>query len=233
MQISGRIDEDVAEQFQSRLQDGATVELDSLGGDASSAWHIGQELYDARATVEVKNNCVSACAEFLLPAARQLFVSPRSLIGYHGGDFMFDRLARRFLNNVSFVDPERLSWLEVLYGERRLSRNFSAEVQQRLDVRFVRRDNSADVPQLAIFSVNSLWFPTSDQLRNLLGLPIAGPVCADDRRCWEPRIVAISRAGERMVVGDQVVEIGENGAVEVSPWAPSSVQIRVVQAVER
>ena len=60
------------------------VIVNSEGGDADSAMTIGRRIFNDGATVEVKSKCISACANYIVPAAGYLEVNENSFIVIHG-----------------------------------------------------------------------------------------------------------------------------------------------------
>ncbi len=58
--------------------------VNSEGGDADSAMAIGRRIFKDGATVEVKSKCISACANYIVPAARYLELNDHSYVIIHG-----------------------------------------------------------------------------------------------------------------------------------------------------
>jgi hypothetical protein len=76
--------------FVEKLSDKSIVVIRSHGGDAEVALRLGELLYSKDAIVILRDYCLSACANYLLPAARQTFVMPHTIVGWHGGPQKID-----------------------------------------------------------------------------------------------------------------------------------------------
>jgi|688.fasta_scaffold324794_1 hypothetical protein len=88
------------------------VIINSEGGDADSAMIIGRKIFNDGATLEVQSKCISACANYLVPAARYLELNKNSFIVIHGAvargineyKFIIDKK-----NNKEFSESEIIS----------------------------------------------------------------------------------------------------------------------------
>ncbi len=83
LRLSGKIDKKTPLQLSVLLdrQDGL-MEVNSGGGDAVAAMEIAEMLHERRIEIRLDGLCMSACANYLLPAARKL--SGSGLVGFHG-----------------------------------------------------------------------------------------------------------------------------------------------------
>lgn len=57
--------------------------LSSLGGETSAAIKLADFLNDRGVKLQISGICHSACAQFIIFGARELFVSQRTLVGFH------------------------------------------------------------------------------------------------------------------------------------------------------
>ncbi|TSB04953.1 hypothetical protein [Sphingorhabdus contaminans] len=86
------------------------VIVNSNGGDADSAMQIGRRIHKDQAEVEVREKCISSCANYIVPAASTLSVSDGSLIIIHGAiprgviEFSQNRKSNRTRAKNSTVD---------------------------------------------------------------------------------------------------------------------------------
>lgn len=181
--------------------------IDSEGGDAQSAEAIGKLIYNRNKSIYILSECSSACAEFFIPAAKKISVSRDSLIGFHRNDLM----AYSFLSGTSsfsrYCGMERVLWLSKIYKERRLNINFNKEIISKLGIEPIYDSNlskGGGCYRMVSTSIRSVWYPTSWQLRHLLGIKIGHPICADDERCWKSALHDATLEGSSYVVGDQV-----------------------------
>ncbi|MEL6686315.1 MAG: hypothetical protein AAFP97_01690 [Pseudomonadota bacterium] len=58
--------------------------IDSLGGVVDSAIAIGLKIYDSGKPLHVGVMCFSSCANYIVPAARKIVLSKRTIIAFHG-----------------------------------------------------------------------------------------------------------------------------------------------------
>ncbi len=67
------------------IPQGATIVLQSGGGDVDAALDMADRVLEKQATVVVYNVCFSSCANYLFPAGVRKIVLPHSFVGWHGG----------------------------------------------------------------------------------------------------------------------------------------------------
>ena len=83
LRISGVIGKEMPALLRQLITLNDTVlELNSGGGDALAAMEMGRLIHERRIELRVDGICMSACANYLLPAAKRL--SGSGLIGFHG-----------------------------------------------------------------------------------------------------------------------------------------------------
>lgn len=83
----GRIDQDSAARFSRLLQQSPEVSrvvISSAGGLVSPALDMAQAIHARRLDVEVRQACLSSCANYIFPAARRKFLSHAGAVGWHG-----------------------------------------------------------------------------------------------------------------------------------------------------
>jgi hypothetical protein len=201
--ISGRIDDGLYQRFRSaNLPHSASVSISSIGGNGFSALDIAGIVKSKELTVRVTDVCFSACAEFILPAARQLNVGSEALIGFHESPEVEIALAASI--GVDLSTDRCLSELIRLGTTIGRSRSANALMQTiiKLGFKSPRVVNAPGGCRTVRFDRQAaLWFPTSQQLREVFGLPINGPICADNPECINRRLAAQRAAGQVYVVG--------------------------------
>ncbi len=67
------------------IPQGATIVLQSGGGDVDAALDMADRIFEKQATVVVYNICFSSCGNYLFPAGVRKIVLPHSYVGWHGG----------------------------------------------------------------------------------------------------------------------------------------------------
>ena len=73
--------------------------ITSPGGDLAAAIEFGYFIREHNLDVDVRKLCFSACANYILPAARKVVIKRESLVGWHGGAMQEDDLWRPSVPN--------------------------------------------------------------------------------------------------------------------------------------
>ncbi|MDN3699928.1 hypothetical protein QWY96_01515 [Vibrio artabrorum] len=68
------------------------LRITSPGGDVPSGIELGYFIKENNLNVEVDKLCFSACANYVIPAAKTVIIKEGSLIGWHGGPRQSDEL---------------------------------------------------------------------------------------------------------------------------------------------
>lgn len=96
------------------------VIVNSAGGDADSAMIIGKRIFRDGATVEVKSKCISACANYIVPAAHYLELNENSFIIIHGaisrGVAEYNSLVQKKSNEKISILSTSIDFLKVRKG---------------------------------------------------------------------------------------------------------------------
>lgn len=71
--------------FSKHKPDLTTLIINSTGGEVFAGLRLGNLVRENQLKVRVKENCSSACANYVLPASRSVFVEAGAIIGWHGG----------------------------------------------------------------------------------------------------------------------------------------------------
>jgi hypothetical protein len=106
--IIGRLDENVLRKFEKQADDIESIEITSQGGDIESSINIGLLIKQHNITVNVKKYCLSACAQYILPAAKEIIVQDSSIIAFHNSAFIMQKL---LLSSVISSDAEKYNRL--------------------------------------------------------------------------------------------------------------------------
>ena len=89
----------------------STVVMNSLGGSAEVGMDVAAFIQHNRIRVRIEEFCLSACAEYILPAAESVELGPQAIIGFHGGDFLFENLAAEAEADNSCAAPRTAAFL--------------------------------------------------------------------------------------------------------------------------
>jgi hypothetical protein len=188
--------------YMRQLPPNSTVVVSSLGGSAAVGIDIAEFVQANHIHIQVDEFCLSACAEYILPAAESVELGPHAIIGFHGGDFLFENLAQEAGADDSCAAP-RTAALHAIYAARGLNPSFANEVAARLEITSYRPPSSPTTCDAAFDSRRLIWFPSGDQLRSLWGLHFTGSICVDDTACVEERMKHMIRSGREVMFGDE------------------------------
>ncbi len=61
------------------------IVLNSLGGEINNGMDFGDFIFEKGLDVEIKNTAFSSAANYVALAAKNLYLNPNSLLGFHGG----------------------------------------------------------------------------------------------------------------------------------------------------
>lgn len=84
----GKIDKTTAKKFKNYLTSSGnnkkTLFISSQGGDMESALDISDLILSNEIDVNIQDYCLSACANYILPAAHRATIGKDSILGWHG-----------------------------------------------------------------------------------------------------------------------------------------------------
>jgi hypothetical protein len=163
-----------------------TVYVNSRGGKVGIAALAGKILLDQDVHLFIVEECSSACAEYLMTAAKRVTTIGEPIVGLHGNS-----LFREYLyQEQGYYRPAHckgmfLSVLEDIYAKRNLRMDFALEQLGRLgpiDLEFYL--DAHGCPLITRYDTQGrMWYPTTDELEALLGLHVEGRLCADNPQC--------------------------------------------------
>lgn len=59
--------------------------ISSTGGEVRQALELAEWIFDNEVAVEITDVCLSSCANYVVPAAKTIYLNPQSLMAWHGG----------------------------------------------------------------------------------------------------------------------------------------------------
>ena len=84
--FKGGIDKVSSEALIAAINEGANrIVITSQGGSMEDALNIAEVMQKHKIVLEVKDYCISACANFLFIAASEKKLLPDAILGFHGG----------------------------------------------------------------------------------------------------------------------------------------------------
>ncbi|HDT0378069.1 TPA: hypothetical protein QIB30_003280 [Klebsiella variicola] len=103
--ISKNDDKVLSEIIENHLIPVRTISINSGGGDIETAINIGRIIYDKGISIEVRRLCLSSCANYLFPAARNKIINYGSIVGFHGSPNSDDSKLITTVDGVTTSDP--------------------------------------------------------------------------------------------------------------------------------
>ncbi|MBF7074060.1 hypothetical protein ISG33_11685 [Glaciecola sp. MH2013] len=81
----GQIDEARVDEFKRLYQRGDRLEIRSTGGDLYAGMEMGKFISEQKIPLEVKDYCISSCANYVFLASPRKVLNERALVIFHGG----------------------------------------------------------------------------------------------------------------------------------------------------
>lgn len=183
--------------------DDPNIVFNSPGGITSTTLLLSSLFHNVG--IVVTHECISNCAEILLPSANKVSFKNSPIVGFHGNILSY----KHYINEIKPSDYQFCNWeyadrVETIFKEKNLNSSFWKNQMARLvpTVEFIHRDNSC--PFRVYNFKNHVWLPTSFQLRNDFGLHFSGEVCADNLETCSLKIDSRWPKSTRIIVGNKL-----------------------------
>lgn len=211
--VSGVIQEDTQNSLTNSDTSRVIINISSPGGRVGPSLTIAEFLMDKNVTVNVEGICNSACSQVILPVADRVNFVDIPLIGFHWSPILDAEYYKNNGGNLSACgDLKDLYHREKeILSHHGLNQDFWKEVDKRLILEDYNLGRGI-INGCRRFNYNfkhAMWYPTSEQLKNLYGLKFKGSVCADNYVACVKKIENIAlqeggAGGVSMVIGDHV-----------------------------
>jgi hypothetical protein len=203
--IEGELDDAFVEQLRVEARRGAPVALSSYGGNPAIAFSAVPLIDNYPGEIAIGRLCLSSCAEFALPTKARLTLIDKPFIGFHASDQIARWLASATGQPKLICGEERAEHQRNRFAALGWNPEFWKEVARRLMIISARSDADAgDCASMRSLNELAMWFPTSRQLRDLLGFVPGTPLCADDQACWRSRVHGIIAPHQCFMIGDDL-----------------------------
>jgi len=209
-EIAGIIDEKTRDDLLKKEFSKIKIKISSPGGKGGPSIEIAEFLSQKEVTFDVSGVCNSACSQILLPVGETINFIDNPFVGFHQSLTMEANFFRDAGGDITKCPIfENLVKRETgIQTKNNLNPDFWKEVESRLipkNFKLVHYENDPCLGYDYEFE-HFIWYPTSKQLQEKLGLKFNGSVCADDfTRCIQ-KIEELSQGipGSKIVIGDRV-----------------------------
>ena len=135
-------------------------------GRESVAFDIADIILENDMQVEVLDRCYSACASIILPAARDVILDERDIIGLHGGSILAPLMAHNIPGLESSKEIQRnQERMLTLYEAKDGDVGLIIESMRALKPLCLKNVGSTQGP--AIHTRYNLWIPNTTQIKSL------------------------------------------------------------------
>ena len=167
------------------------ITLSSPGGDAETTFDLLDAMRSVKAIVEIKDYCMSACAEIILPLLSDVTVARGTLIAFHGNPIMKRALALHYrppgYANCAFRDADRLEAEYLSHGRKPSFWRWQLDRLQLVDFKVQSDAPPGRCPSMSMVFKHAAVAPSRAQLTAEFGLTIPVPICADVVGCVADR----------------------------------------------
>lgn len=203
---------------QLNIEYGTSVSIQSSGGIPADFYALADKLMEANAKLHFTGVCLSACAEVLVPLDLEKYAYQNTLIGYHWNAHVNLESVRTIADNDCVQKyKQEIQDKENFLEANRIRLGYwevSSFVLDLVDV--------APVPERECeFQAHyryQMWFPTSEQIRELMGISFEAGICNDSVACVE--MVYKRRIGQGIVIGSEKYAARKDKLKHLGSYAP-------------
>ena len=191
-----------------KMPSNSRLTITSFGGDPEFGLKVAKLIVKKKISISVRTACMSACADFIIPAGTSVTLIDNALVGFHGNDFIYSQLAAQH-GVTDYCSLKRLPYLRAIYKAKNLNEQFYLSTMDHLNI------IGYDAPSLnkcdaTLHEDVNMWFPTSAQLREQWGLQFTGRTCSDTEQCVTDAVkYAFKRPGLKIAFGDKILTTGK------------------------
>lgn len=201
--LSGIINDDFYNRL-IRYPKHSNITISSKGGWPNAAIKSARYIDKNEISITIVNECMSACAEYLLVSTNTLKFENYPIIGFHGNPKMEEEITKKlFGKEARFCNFRSSREFSELYRLKESNIDFWKEQEKRL-LLTPRYQYLQNCPDLKMSFQHKFWMPTSSQLRELLGISFTGTLCSDRMSCIVKRLDKKWSKNTTFVVGDEI-----------------------------
>ncbi len=203
----GNIEGAQLSQFLQDIPEDGLFAITSSGGYTSAALSAAKIIDRKRLSIIIVDECLSACAEIVLAAAKSIEMKNFPFVGFHQNTLSAEHYTSQ---NKTASNFETCNWnysreMEALYINKGLNIEFWKDTMNMLHPRpeFREGDQSCIVPTYNF--EHRMWLPNSQELKKNLGLRFDGLVAADNKNCALKKVSRRWPRGTTVMVGRQSI----------------------------
>ncbi len=187
--------------------------ISSRGGANKAGLDLGEFLQKQNLNIAINGKfgpCFSACAEFVLPAAKKVHFKNNPLIGYHWSpqvDRHLFETANHAQHKVELCDSlnSDVQRTVALLKRRNLKTDLWKQTFERLELEYFQPSIMRHSCQAGKRKFrHELWLPNSQQLKTYLDLNFTGDLCADYPQSCAKKIDEYFSKGISVVIGESI-----------------------------
>ena len=204
----GRIDDAAVELIKRHTSQGSVLNISSLGGQISSAIELANYVHDNKIQVVLTGACISACAEFILPASESVVFTEKTIIGFHGNQYIFRELYREHdLKSRNGCYSVLSDNADALYEKLGVNTEFWRETYERVAPHSVHiLENDSDCGILRYKLTHKFWYPSVPQLESFLQRDVSDIVCNNNLECIAIYMIgSFANSGDSYMLHDKSV----------------------------
>lgn len=181
-------------------------DVNSGGGDPVYGEKASKYIIDKQMSIRLGRFCLSACAEYILPSAKTIIVAPETLIGFHQNPAMI----RSFAVQSGYDEKpichygDEVGYINALHRKNSNGEYPWETVLRKIVLIRTKFSESHTCVEVGFKFQHEMWFPTSEQIRDLFGVEFKGSICADNPDCIQIAVNTIFTAGRTAIAGDRV-----------------------------
>lgn len=201
----GYINENLYEYLSVNNKQNHTLVISSSGGRTDISYRIAKDILNNNNHIIVQSECMSACSEYILPAANSIEFHNNPIVGFHWNSLMNRDQIVRFGGDITHCSTESPDNLKSLYLIKNLNTEFWKLTEKFLvleSYEVISKDG--ECPWKKRVFENRMWLPTSSHLKENWGIKFEGTVCADDFIQCSKKVNKRWSEGTRIVIGDKV-----------------------------
>ena len=198
------IDKKALRSFQ-KLKPASVVRMSSRGGWPEGI-DIGNFIFENKISLQIEEECLSACAEYLLPASKSVNFIGSPLIAVHRNPWITHSISQ--IDNADIIHNCNSNTYDkyiAFINKVGISKEYNPELLRRLElIGASYKINAFGCPFPYLKFKNQQWLLNSAQIEKFFNIEFSGTVCADNPNKCKTVIDSRWKYGTRVIIGNEV-----------------------------